>query len=59
MNKNNPKKIMAVSHASYRSITIFELKDGVAFFLGLKFCKYHTLPEATESIDQWFALKTN
>lgn len=56
---NNNKKIMALSKASYRSVTIFELEDGFAFFLGLLFCKYRTLPEATSHIDTWFDLKQN
>ena len=53
------KKILALSKANYRSVTIFELEDGFAFFIGLLFCKYHTLPEVTSYIDTWFDLKKN
>ena len=55
----NLKKLLAVSHATYRSITIFELEDGFSFFLGLMYCKYHTLQEATDRIDIWLNLRIN
>jgi len=50
---NSQKEILALSHASYRNVVIYELKDSFAFFLDLTFCKAGTLQEATDAIDTW------
>jgi hypothetical protein len=54
------KKIMALSKANYRGISLYETLDiRVAFFLGAQLYSAPTLEKATACIDEWLELKQN
>ena len=58
--KDERKKILALSKAQYRGISLYETLDiRVAFFLGAQLYSAPTLEKATACIDEWYALKTN
>lgn len=59
MSDHKKKKVIAISTATYRGVSIYETKLGFGFFLGIQFCAVGTLPEATRIIDGWYALKAN
>ena len=54
------KHIFALSKASYRGISLYELKgNGVGIFLGVLFHTFGKLEDATKYIDQWYEAKKN
>jgi hypothetical protein len=55
------KKIIGLSKASYRGVSLYELPNStkVGCFLGYTLYKFETLQAATDYIDQWYDLKKN
>jgi len=55
------KRLLTLSKASYRGISLYELPSGigVGYFLGWHYYIADTLQEATDSIDKWYSDKNN
>ena len=53
------KKIIALSHATYRGVIVYEVPGGFGFFLGVWYHRQSTLTAATSFIDSWYDLKKN
>lgn len=55
------KKIIGLSKASYKGVSLYELPSGIGVgcFLGMYFHSFKTLQAATAYIDQWYDLKKN
>jgi len=58
---NEQKKVIGLSKASYRGVSLYELSSGIGVgcFLGVWFHKFDTLQKATAYIDEWYDLKKN
>ncbi len=52
---DDERKLVAVSKARYRSVTIFETEAGCTFILSGKQYEFVSLEEATACIDAMFA----
>lgn len=57
------KKIMAISRAQYRGVSLYEFPNGVGVFLGSSYLRlpmiFAKLQDATNYIDEWYDLKKN